>query len=367
MLTAALMLWLCVGLATPAAAHGAGTTGAGSNFRTLFTDPAADCLTWTVLNDDGYLSLRSRCPGTVTVLGYEDEPYLEFSEAGVRENRNSPASYLNRDPNANVKVPPSANANAPPDWVNRSGLSTYRWHDHRTHWMSSRPPETDASSALVNEWSIPLRFDDDGTGEFVYLLEARGELWYYAPLGWWIPITFAAVPVVGALTIGLLRVPTAGGDGRVRRWPELAGPLAALVAFVGALTAADVTDDVFAAGQTAGGRATDVAIASVVLGLCAWAAWRARRGDDLAFTLLVAAGIAVAWVYGWPHRNALSASQLRTALPDLLVRFTAALQLLIVVPCIIGFVAWRWTQRRTTPATGPDADAAGSVDGVGAA
>lgn len=356
----ALIAALSIGLATPAGAH-AGDGTSGSNFRTVFTDPATDCLTWTVYDDDGYLGLRSTCGGTVTVLGYEDEPYLRFSAAGVEENRNSPAAYLNLDPQANVTVPPTANAAADPDWVMRSSLPTYRWHDHRTHWMNDQPPQTDARMVRVSEWTIPLVFDDDGTGAFIYQLEAKGELWYSAPLPWWIPLSLAAVPL-GCVVVFALRRGLARPEGQVTRLPQLAGPIALLLAVIAGLTALTAIDDLVQAGRVQDPRLVAALTLVIVVGAVGWAVARGRKGDDTAFLALVGAGVALSWAYGWVDRSVLSASFLRTGLPDLALRVVVAMQLLAALPPLVALAAWHWQRRRgravaspttpTTPTTG---------------
>ncbi|MCC6435943.1 MAG: hypothetical protein IT196_12990 [Acidimicrobiales bacterium] len=340
-----LCLWLLWSMAPPAAAHGADAGTTGSNFRTVFTDPGAECLQWEVLAADGYVQLRSTCPGVVTVLGYADEPYLELSVDGVRENRNSPAAYLNRDPRAKVTVPESADPSAEPDWVPRRGLPSYRWHDHRTHWMVDTPPDVQGGTTKVAEWAIPVRFDDDGTGAFVYLIEARGELWYSPPLPWWIPITAAAVPCLVVVAYALLRVDPSAVERRRPTGRALARPVVGLLGAIAVLTLIGVVDDTLQPGQSGGERLVALLVAAIVLLGGGAALWRARVGDDTGFLALVGAGFALSWAYGWEHRPLLSSSQLLSDLPDLLVRLTAALQVLAVVPAVIVAAVWRWRSR----------------------
>lgn len=325
---------LAVALAPPAAAHIAGAT---TNFRSFFTNGGSECLAWSVLSGDGFLRLRSSCAATVTVLGYEGEPYLQFSPAfGVRENRNSPAAYLNRDARADVEIPAGVTADAAPDWVSRGGLTSMIWHDHRTHWMASSPPRTQARTTRINTWSIPMQFDEDGTGVFVYGIEATGELWYDRPeVAWWsVALAAAAATAVLAAGLGRRRVDTAATVDR---------PLARVVAFaVGAvslLTVAGVVDDLQLDGQTAGRRTVDVIVAVVVLGAAAWAVWRARRGDRGGFVALVVAGAALAGAFGWRNRAQLSASQLLGSLPDPLIRLTTALQFAVGALTVAALVA----------------------------
>jgi hypothetical protein len=358
------VLWALLALAPPAAAHGGDGSEQASDFRAFFVDGAAACLQWKLLATDGYLELRSECPGTVTVLGYEDEPYLEFSAEGVRENQNSPATYLNRDRNANVAVPEHARPDAPPDWQPRSSLPVYRWHDHRTHWMNSAPPDTgrDRGSVRVSQWAIALELDDDGTGAFRYRLDARGELWYSPPLPWWIPIGLAALPTGVVLGVALLRRDDPE-DGGVAPGRALARPVAALLGSVVVLTTIAAIDDIARGGQSAGQRITAVLIAGAVLSASGWATWRARRGDDGSFLALVGAAVAIGWAFGVQHRPTLTRSQLQTALPDLLLRVTVGLQLLIIVPAVVVLAVARWRARDGGAAGSPGAGGAARVAG----
>ena len=94
------------------------------------------------------LLLRNHTGKTVTVYGYSGEPYARVLPDGAAEqNMRSPAVYLNTNFYANVTVPPSASATAPPQWeaVDRTGQ--FEWHDHRIHWMSPvTPPEVKDTS-----------------------------------------------------------------------------------------------------------------------------------------------------------------------------------------------------------------------------
>jgi hypothetical protein len=114
-----------------------------------------------VLNFDDRLQLDNRTGKTVTVQGYQQEPYLRLMKDGTVEvNRNSPAYYLNNDRTSTGKVPANAKPGATPDWkvVDRTG--SYQWHDHRIHWMSAIPPKqvTDKSKRTkVFDWKVPMQ------------------------------------------------------------------------------------------------------------------------------------------------------------------------------------------------------------------
>lgn len=84
---------------------------------------------------------------TVVVLGYEGEPYLRVEPDGVFENLRSPATYLNQSTSGGT-VPTGLDTRptATPQWRRISASRTARWHDHRAHWMGSRPPPVVAAS-----------------------------------------------------------------------------------------------------------------------------------------------------------------------------------------------------------------------------
>ncbi|MFN0027401.1 MAG: hypothetical protein ACKV2O_09525 [Acidimicrobiales bacterium] len=354
------VLWLVWSLSplTPSASAHTGDSSDSSNFRIVLVDPGSDCLSWKLLSADGYLELRSTCPGVVTVLGYEDEPYMEFSAEGVRENVNSPAAYLNQDALGEASVPESADAAAEPQWEPRSGLPTYRWHDHRVHWMVPEPPDVDADATRVREWTIPVRFDDDGTGAATYLIEARGELWYDRPLPSMVPITLVGGPMLvltafivrgGMLAVGG-RAGVGGGSGDRRLWRPVTRPLAAVVGLVTAATVvAVVVDHVLAASSSTGGKVLDAALVVAVSAVAGWGIRQGWRGDPGAVPVNVGAGLALAWVYGWRSRDFLGAAHLISDLPDLQVRLTVAAQLVVVLPCLAALGIWIWATRRPVP------------------
>ena len=114
-----------------------------------------------VLNFDDRLQLDNRSGKTVTVQGYQREPYARLLADGTVEvNRNSPAYYLNNDRTSTGTVPANAKPGATPDWkiVDRTGR--FQWHDHRIHWMSSITPKqvTDKSKRTkVFDWKVPMQ------------------------------------------------------------------------------------------------------------------------------------------------------------------------------------------------------------------
>ena len=188
-------------LAAPAAVAHQGNP----NFRSIVhaVTPAVHGLKLQVLNYDDRFELTNRSGQTVTVQGYNGEPYARvLADGTVEVNKRSPAYFLNDDRYADVKVPASADAKAAPQWsvVNRTG--DLQWHDHRMHWMStSLPPQvTDKSRPTkVFDYAIPLRVGNrPGRIEGTLMWQPQASK---APVG-----MFAGLGVLGLLAIGAVVV-----------------------------------------------------------------------------------------------------------------------------------------------------------------
>ena len=158
----ALVLGAAVALlsAPPAAAH-----QGNPNFRSVVDSitPPVKGVTLNVLNYDDRFELTNHSGRTVTVQGYDGEPYARvLADGTVEVNKRSPAYYLNDDRYADVKVPASADPKAPPQWSVVDRTARLQWHDHRMHWMSrSLPPQVKDRSTRtkVFDYAIPLRVD----------------------------------------------------------------------------------------------------------------------------------------------------------------------------------------------------------------
>lgn len=155
---------LALGLAIALLAASAAQAHQGNpNYRSVVDSitPAVKGLTLHVLNYDDRFELTNHSGRTVTVQGYDREPYARvLADGTVEVNKRSPAYYLNDDRFADVEVPASADPKAPPQWsvVDRTG--SLQWHDHRMHWMSkSLPPQVKVRSkrTKVFDYAIPLR------------------------------------------------------------------------------------------------------------------------------------------------------------------------------------------------------------------
>ncbi len=143
-------------LALPASAH-----DTLANYRTAITaiTPLVAGLTVTAAPDGSFLRVRNTSATAVVVEGYEHEPYLRISAAGVWRNAKSPATYLNRESTIG-NVPDSADAKEAPIWTKISARPVTRFHDHRIHWMGNgRPAVVDrapATAHLIERWTVPM-------------------------------------------------------------------------------------------------------------------------------------------------------------------------------------------------------------------
>ncbi|MEA2347214.1 MAG: hypothetical protein QOG62_1001 [Thermoleophilaceae bacterium] len=163
---------LLLAFATPASAH-QGDAHFLSTLNQL--SPATDGLSLEVLNYGTDLQLTNHTGKTVTVMGYNDEPYARLLPDGTVEvNHNSPAYYLNQDTYGTATVPPGLDKNTAPDWQEVDKTSRFDWHDHRAHYMGKGVPPQVSNSAVqskVFDWTVPLEVDGkpvDADGTLVW-------------------------------------------------------------------------------------------------------------------------------------------------------------------------------------------------------
>ena len=94
--------------------------GSNYHYRSYITGltPSAKGVELQVLQFADRMELVNHSGQTVTVYGYEGEPYAQvLADGTVRFNVHSPAYYLNQAFYANVTVPASASVHAKPQWV----------------------------------------------------------------------------------------------------------------------------------------------------------------------------------------------------------------------------------------------------------
>ncbi len=189
--------------APPAAAHsvaGQGSTNYQSRIRSIA--PAVAGLKVKIIEAGSRIELTNHTGHTVTVLGYQDEPYLRIGPDGVFENRRSPAVYINSVRNNPPPVPADADPTAPPKWQRTGGGNVARWHDHRAHWMGTQNPPIVRRApgkfhVVTAGWTLKLL---DGTRK----VTVTGDLDWVpgpSPLPWaLLALAGAAVVIVGAFT-----------------------------------------------------------------------------------------------------------------------------------------------------------------------
>jgi hypothetical protein len=137
--------------------------GSSYNYRSNITGvtPSVPGLSLQVLEFADRLLLENHTGRTVTVDGYEGEPYARVQADGTVEvNTRSPAYYLNQNFYAQVTVPPTASAHATPRWTIVDRTGAFEWHDHRIHWMSPVPPaavKDKSRRTKIFNWQVPIQ------------------------------------------------------------------------------------------------------------------------------------------------------------------------------------------------------------------
>jgi hypothetical protein len=150
-------------LIAPTVARGA-EDPTSKNYKSEFGSlkPPVSGLTVDVEGGDKYLVLKNDTGKTVLVPGYDGEQYLRFLPSGeVDANANSPAKYLNGirfgTPDS-VQIPRSALVSTKPKWQKVADGGTYRWFDHRIHWMDKQPPpivKDRSQRTKIYDWKVP--------------------------------------------------------------------------------------------------------------------------------------------------------------------------------------------------------------------
>lgn len=336
-------LLMVVGGASPALAHGGGGADA-SNFDSTVTGVtavSADApltvagVEWEVLANDALLRVTVSGHRTVTVLGYEDEPYLRIGPDGVFENHNSPAAYLNQDRYALTPVPSGVGPEVTPRWRKVTDASAFAWHDHRIHWMAATlPPQAKANpgvATVIQEWTVPFMLDGEA-------LMVRGRLRWVPPPVWW---PWALGAMMAALVPVAATAAMVGAAGRREAVLRAGAVVLAVVAIADAVYA---IDDRIAVPATVGenvwaGLTSAVFVGFGVIGVVG--GWRGGAGADLAFgvgAVCVAAGV------GLTHLPALVSSQVATELPVWFTRAVVAGNLVMGVLAVA--VLWLTGQFR---------------------
>ncbi len=178
--------------------------GSSYHFRSQITavQPQVKGVSLQVLEFADRLLLSNHSGKTVTVYGYQGEPYARvLADGTVQLNTSSPAYYLNQNFYGNVKVPASASPSATPHWIVVDRTGQLEWHDHRIHWMSpALPPQVKDQSkrTKIFDWQVPIAV---GTSKG----SVTGELFWTPESGSKTP-TAAIVALIAIVLLGLLFV-----------------------------------------------------------------------------------------------------------------------------------------------------------------
>jgi hypothetical protein len=209
---------LAAALAVALTATGVASGHTGNpNFRSVIRSftPTTSGLTFQVLYYDDQIEVRNFSHKTVTIYGYNSDPYLRLLPNGtVERNRLSPATYLNeeRDLSGNITVPAFAKASAAPQWRVLSKTSTITFHDHRMHWMGQQlPPQVKDKSKQykIDDYKIPI--DVNGVHGVV-----NGTLFWNGEQ--------TGFPIAAAISIGLIALAGGGFVFYIRRRRAGAAP-----------------------------------------------------------------------------------------------------------------------------------------------
>jgi hypothetical protein len=175
--------------------------GSSYNYRSYIRSvaPRVPGLNLEVLEFADRLVLRNHTGRTVTVYGYEGEPYARVQANGTVEvNTASPAYYLNQNFYAQVTVPASAGARATPHWTVVDRTGQFEWHDHRIHWMSPVPPaqvKDRSRRTKIFDWKVPIQVGSQAVA-------VNGQLFWVPEEGTKTPVA-AIVALIGIVIAAL--------------------------------------------------------------------------------------------------------------------------------------------------------------------
>lgn len=117
-----------------------------------------DGVTVDVVGSDTFLRVRAS-GRRIEVPGYEGEPYLRLDVDGTAwVNENSKTAVLNGDRYGSTDLSgfdPGDGEN----WTRLDRRGVLMWHDHRSHWMSPKPPAPVDATGKVQDFSVPVLVD----------------------------------------------------------------------------------------------------------------------------------------------------------------------------------------------------------------
>jgi hypothetical protein len=185
------------------------------NFESLVegVTPSIKGFSVVVLNGDDRLEAVNNSSQTITIDGYDKEPYVRMAPDGtVSVNLRSPAYYLNNDRSGTSPIPASADPKAAPQWKVVANDGRFQFHDHRIHWMAKGDPQQvkdKSARTKVVDWKVPLHAaGTDGAidGTLFWRGSTGGP-----PAGAFVAL--ALFVVLGAATVVLVRRRRRNADG----------------------------------------------------------------------------------------------------------------------------------------------------------
>lgn len=131
---------------TRADAHGiGGVEPSTSSAHVTSVDPATQDFAIISIENGSRVKLRKLGNTDIIVLGVSSEPYIKISSQGTFLNQKSATRLINQSTSGSTTAQnetkefaqTSDDPNTPPVWKKVSSSDTYRWHDHRAHYMGS--------------------------------------------------------------------------------------------------------------------------------------------------------------------------------------------------------------------------------------
>ncbi|PRZ29494.1 hypothetical protein CLV47_1333 [Antricoccus suffuscus] len=323
-------------LGNPAAAEAHFGGARPSNYHSYIVSisPKMPALSIKTVEQGDRVEVSNPTPTPLVVYGYShQEPgpkdqYLKISRDGVWVNTKSPAYYLNRTLLGTSTPPDGAtDVDAKPVWKKVSDQSTYRWHDHRAHWMSTDLPPQVQAAPDVHHQIFPGNdlYFKYGDTNFTVVVAMDWVPENSAP--WWIVVVvaFAAAALVGI----------------VRSWRALAVGAVGLLAIaeVGHIAVSPYPQDP-ALGSFSFSLASALVPGIAIVGLCALSVRSVARRHSSAYFLLGAAG-ALAAIQGSSDISVIWSSQLPQTGPAWLARVLIGLVIglgagLLVAALLLG-------------------------------
>ncbi len=162
-------------LVTPQSAHAHGLGGIdASRTSSKITSivPTTNDFSISIVENSENLIFERITDAEIIILGIDSEPYLLFNSEGVFENKLSPTRLIN-DQSTEEYSPEkvrrefaetSDDPNAEPIWEKISNSNSYRFHDHRAHYMGDVPKGvtdlgTNAIEVLVDSEPHTINFE----------------------------------------------------------------------------------------------------------------------------------------------------------------------------------------------------------------